>query len=83
MGQQFASKGLVRDAATVWRLNGSIRDLDKDKSGEFKIWFDSTDASAIPIRFEFKPKSFLKLAFEQDSKADGPKFGYVIRKQQT
>jgi hypothetical protein len=38
----------------------------------FRVWFHSNDASGLPVRIEFRPRSFLRLVFEQDSAAAGP-----------
>jgi len=42
--------------------------LDCSISGgtEFKLWLDSRNRNALPLKIEFRPKSFLRLTLEQE-----------------
>jgi hypothetical protein len=63
-------------------LVGKIAELGTNQDTEFRIWFDPKDPAAMPYRFEFRPKSFLHLVFEQDPGVTGPKFSSLIAKEQ-
>ena len=62
MGEQFASRKIPITPAKIMRLNGSIRNIATRESTPFKLWFEQQQD--LPIRFEYKPRSFLNLAFE-------------------
>jgi hypothetical protein len=79
-GEQFLEKGLVKSAGNVWKLDGEVRDAKGKDPGHFRLWFDQTDTTGMPLRFEFRPKSFLKIAFELDPKVEGPGLRQVIRR---
>ncbi len=49
----------------------------------FRVWFHPNDASGLPARIEFRPKSFLRLVFEQDPAADGPILRCLIPQENT
>jgi hypothetical protein len=61
---------------------GKIAESGTNQESEFRVWFDPHDASALPFRFEFRPKSFLHLVYEQDPGVVGPKFSSLIAKEQ-
>jgi hypothetical protein len=65
-GEEFAAAGLVKDPSRVLRLDGRSKHLATNSRSAFSIWQDSTDPNGLPLRFEFQPKSFLKLTFERD-----------------
>ncbi len=56
---------------------------DTEGPSEFRVWFDPRDAAALPERIEFRPKSFLRLVFEQDPAATGPALPSLIPQEQT
>jgi hypothetical protein len=71
-GEEFVKIGLTTNAAGIMRLNGTIR---SEKSGEettFRLWFDKQSSNELPLRFEFRPKSYLKLQFDADPKQTEP-----------
>jgi len=43
-------------------VRGKIRNLRTGHETSFRLWLE--DASIVPVRFEFQPRSFLKLTFE-------------------
>ncbi|HTB14987.1 MAG TPA: hypothetical protein VK752_25625 [Bryobacteraceae bacterium] len=63
-------------------LTGKIAESGTNQESEFKVWFDPRDPSGMPYRFEFRPKSFLHLVFEQDPDVIGPAFSSLIAKEQ-
>ena len=71
-GAEFQEAGLVKDWASVQRLEGRSKQLATGEKTAFTIWRDANDTSALPLRFGFQPKSFLKLTFERDPHAKPP-----------
>lgn len=71
-GAEFREAGLVRDASHVLRLDGRSKHIATNSKSSFTIWQDSSDTSALPLRFEFQPKAFLKLTFERDPNVKAP-----------
>jgi hypothetical protein len=57
---------------------GKIEEVGTRQESEFRVWFDPQDASGLPLRFEFRPKSFLHLVFEQDPAVTGPPLSSMI-----
>jgi len=53
-----------------------------NQESEFRVWFDPRDSSALPLRFEFRPKSFLHLVYDQDPGVSAPKFSSLIAQEQ-
>jgi hypothetical protein len=65
-GEEFAAAGLVKNPAGVLRLEGRSRHMATNSRSSFVIWQDLADPDGLPLRFEFQPRSFLKLTFERD-----------------
>jgi len=63
-GESFAAKRLTRAPGTVARLTGQIHDLTKGHTSTFRLWLDQS--SDLPIRIEFSPRSYLRIALEFD-----------------
>lgn len=62
MGQQFAKRKVTADASRVVKLNGTIQNLANGSKTPFKLWCEP--GRELPLRFEYKAKSYLNLAFE-------------------
>jgi len=45
-------------------VRGKIRNLRTGYETPFRLWLDEASGSVVPVRFEFQPRSFLKLTFE-------------------
>lgn len=43
-------------------VRGKIRNLCTSRETSFRLWLE--DSSIVPVRFEFQPRSFLRLTFE-------------------
>lgn len=71
-GSEFLQRNLVRRADAVVKVEGRSRQLDNNRKAAFTIWKDCDNRSGLPLRFEFRPKSFLKLTFEADSAVKPP-----------
>jgi hypothetical protein len=61
---QLAAKGLVRPSEEVLRLTGTIRNLSTRSATTFRLWHRAGEE--LPLRFEYKAKSFLDLVFETE-----------------
>lgn len=66
-GCKFAQNGLVANPDRVFKLEGRARDLATGGEGGFSVWFE--EGCAIPLRFEVKARSFLRLTFEAEKQA--------------
>jgi hypothetical protein len=44
-------------------VRGKIRNLRTGRETSFRLWLED-DSSIVPVRFEFQPRSFLRLTFE-------------------
>jgi hypothetical protein len=49
---------------------------------EFRVWLDPDDATALPSKIEFRPKSFLRLTFHLDPTAGGPPVKRLIAQKE-
>jgi hypothetical protein len=54
------------------QLDGAIYNLDGARRAEFRNTYAAGDESGIPIRIEYRPRSFLRLTFEAELSATGP-----------
>jgi hypothetical protein len=51
------------DRERLVTVRGKIRNLRTGRETSFRLWLED-DSSIVPVRFEFQPRSFLKLTFE-------------------
>lgn len=54
------------------RLAGAIHDLNGARRAEFRTSYAAGDQSGIPMRIEYRPRSFLRLTFEAELEATQP-----------
>jgi len=45
-------------------VRGKIRNLHTGTESPFRLWLEDVSDSVVPVRFEFQPRSFLRLTFE-------------------
>jgi hypothetical protein len=64
MGGALAEKKLTDRAGAVTRLTGRVRDLETGHVSTFRLWLD--DSSELPLRIEFEPRSYLRIALEYE-----------------
>jgi hypothetical protein len=64
MGEKLRQRGMVSNAKSVVHMTGTIRNLQTGNKTPFSVWWDRDSPSALPVRIELVPKSFLRLAFE-------------------
>jgi hypothetical protein len=63
-GGNFSGRNLTHSPQSVVRLTGQIHDLTKGHTATFKLWLD--ESSELPIRIEFSPRPYLRIALELD-----------------
>lgn len=71
-GEEFVRTGLAADAQSIVRLAGSIHNEQSGAETSFRLWYDKQSTNELPLRFEFRPKSYLKLQFDVDPKQTEP-----------
>jgi hypothetical protein len=64
VGQELRAAGLVAEASSATMLTGVIRNEKTNEITNFRLWFDKSSSDLLPLRFEFKPKSYLRLVFQ-------------------
>lgn len=62
-------------------LAGAIHDLAGARCAEFRTAYAAGDASGIPIRIEYRPRSFLRLTFEAAPEANQPPIPSVFQQE--
>ena len=63
-------------------MAAKIVEPGSSQEGDFRVWYKPADATGLPQRFEFRPKSFLHLSFELDPAVAGPQFSSLIAQEQ-
>jgi hypothetical protein len=53
-------------------ISGIIRDARGARCSDFRVAYEQGDESGLPVRIEFRPRSFLRLTFEADGQAIQP-----------
>lgn len=69
-GARFVESRLLTSGKDAVELSGLIRNAKTGVETTFRVWFDRTSPNALPLRFEFQPKSYLRLVFEAQPAAD-------------
>ncbi len=53
------------EAAGQMEMEGQIHDGGGKQLSQFKVWFEENGVERGPVRFEFRPRTFLRLSFER------------------
>ncbi len=69
MGARLADRNLTDRPADVVRLTGKASNRHTGKGSKFRLWYDAGGESILPLRIEYRPRSFLHLIFEADPSA--------------
>jgi hypothetical protein len=69
-GAHFVESRLIASPNDAVELSGLIRNAKTGVETTFRVWFDRTSPNALPLRFEFQPKSYLRLVFEAEPRVD-------------
>jgi hypothetical protein len=70
-GREFQRQGMVGQTASVSLLDGQIHaalagNRPGPQTSAFQLWFNHSGTQRKPLRFDLKPRSFLRLSFEQE-----------------
>jgi hypothetical protein len=82
--RQFVHAGKLYQLTTRRRaerpleLDGVIRDLAGARHAQFRTAYAAGDASGLPVRIEYRPRSFLRLTFEVEPEATQPAIPLVF-----
>ncbi len=70
-GGELRRAGLTTSPDAIMQLNGVLRNEKTNEVSTFRLWFEQGSANFLPRRFEFKPKSYLRLVFDEEPPATG------------
>jgi hypothetical protein len=65
-GGDLRKLGLTSSPATITLLNGTLRNEKTNEVTNFRLWFQQGSANFLPLRFEYKAKSYLRLVFDEE-----------------
>jgi len=68
-GERFAELGLTSRPERIIEVRGRTREERSGRQTTFRLWIEDGDASSLPLRIEFQPRSYLRLSFEIDPQA--------------
>jgi hypothetical protein len=60
----FRARHLISPTATVARVSGKLCREGGNKPIDFRLWIEEGVSRPLPLRIEYQPKSYLRLAFE-------------------
>jgi hypothetical protein len=69
-GAVFVQDRLMASSRGAMELDGLIRNVKTGVETTFRVWFDRSSPNPLPLRFEFQPKSYLRLVFEAEPAED-------------
>jgi hypothetical protein len=56
----------------LMRLSGTLRETATGQKSTFRLWYEKDSDTYLPVRIEYRAKSFLKLVFEKDPTVQQP-----------
>jgi hypothetical protein len=65
-GGELRRAGLTTSPDAIMQLSGVLRNEKTNEISAFRLWFEQGSANFLPLRFEFKPKSYLRLVFDEE-----------------
>ena len=68
-GKAFTMRCSKQTEGKLKRLNGMLEEEATAGKTSFKLWYEPDSANYLPVKIEYKAKSFLKLIFEVDPNA--------------
>lgn len=60
----FRQRNLLHPGGSVVRISGKLRPTAGGKASDFRIWVVAGASRPIPLRIDYRPKSYLRLTFE-------------------
>ena len=64
-GEHFRTRGLA--SGPVVAVTGKLQRVSGGKPIDFRLWVEQSAAHPVPLRIEYQPKSYLRLAFEAEA----------------
>jgi hypothetical protein len=64
-GEHFRARGLA--SGPVIAVTGKLQRVIGGKQIDFRLWVEESSAHPVPLRIEYQPKSYLRLAFEAEA----------------
>jgi hypothetical protein len=71
-GKLFTLETEKQTDAGLMRLSGTLHETATGQKSTFRLWYEKDSDTYLPVRIEYRAKSFLKLIFEKDSTAQQP-----------
>jgi hypothetical protein len=62
-GADLVKLGMLKSAKQAMRLNGTLENAKGERT-VFALWYEQGAANPLPLRFEFRPRSYLHLVFD-------------------
>ena len=62
-GGDLVKLGMMKSAKQAMRLNGTLENAKGERT-VFALWYEQGAANPLPLRFEFRPRSYLHLVFD-------------------
>jgi hypothetical protein len=59
----FRQHGRIGPVAKVVRITGRVRREAGGKQSEFQLWISDADQRPVPLRIDYRAKTYLKLTF--------------------
>jgi hypothetical protein len=78
-GAHFSSRQLVRPSGSVTRMDAVLTEKRTGERTPFHLWYEAGAEQKPPLRFEYQAKSFLRLTFEADAKAETPFIQFAFK----
>jgi hypothetical protein len=63
----FRDLGLIGPTAAVARVSGTLWRDEGGAATEFRLWVEEDVPHPLPLRIEYQPKTYLRLAFEAEA----------------
>jgi hypothetical protein len=75
----FAEKNLIPAAGAVMRMSATLTEKKTGIKTPFRVWHEADAGCSLPLRFEYQARSFLRLTFEADARAEAPPIRFAFR----
>jgi hypothetical protein len=75
VGEELRKSSIVATSDRVTALAGTIRNEKTNEATNFRLWYEQGSPNFLPLRFDFKPKSYLRLVFDADPHAPAERTG--------
>jgi len=80
-GKAYRMHCVKQADATLMRLNGTLEEQTTGHNTPFKLWYERDSPNYLPVKIEYRAKSFLKLVFETEPHWQGPAASLFLSKE--